>query len=98
MTEDGHEEPVRILRVDGDLRDLLAFSQAQVLPRPPPVGGPVDSVPGGEVRALQAFAAADIDDEGTGGGHGDGADAAGRLVVEERRPAAPVVVRPPDAT
>ena len=62
MAEDGDEEAVRIVRIDGDRRDLLAVAQAEVRPGLAGVGRFVDAVAGGEVGALQAFAAADVDD------------------------------------
>ena len=97
MSEHGDEQPVRIARVDDDLRDLLAVAQAQMRPRRAGVGGLVDAVAGGEVRPLQAFAAADVDDVRIGRRDRDGADRSGGLVVEDRRPRPAGVGRLPDA-
>ena len=97
MSEHGDEEPVGIARVDGDLRNLLAVAQAEMRPGLAGVGGFVDAVADGEVGPLQALAAADVDDVRIGGRDGDGADGAGRLVVEDRIPGAAVVGRLPDA-
>src|SRR5205085_11173958 len=91
--EHGHEQPVRILGVHRDLRDLPPVAQSEVAPGGATIGGLVDAVAGGEVGALQALAAADVEDVGFGGGDGDRAHGAGGLVVEDRRPGAPVVVR-----
>src|SRR5207253_5312140 len=55
MTEDRDEEAARILRVHGDLRDLLPVAQAEVLPGPARVDGLVDSVSGREIGPLQAL-------------------------------------------
>ena len=66
----------------------------QVLPR---VGGLVDAVAVGEIGPLQALAAADVDDVRVGRRDGEGADGAGRLVVEDRLPGAAVVGGLPDA-
>ena len=59
----------------------------------PRVGGFVDAVADREIRALEAFAAADIDDVRIGGRHRQRADGAGVLIVEDRFPDAPGVGR-----
>src|SRR5205823_1937375 len=97
MPEHGDEEAVGILRIDGDLRNLLALPKAKVLPAPPAVDGSVDPVSRGQVGPLQAFAAAHIDDVRVRKRDGDGADASRRLIVEDWRPRPAVVYRPPDA-
>jgi hypothetical protein len=71
---DGNEDGVGVAGVDGDLANLLAVSQTKVGPRLACVGGFVDAVAGGEVGAGEAFAAADVDEIGVGGGDGDGAN------------------------
>src|SRR5205807_9234897 len=70
---------------------------AKVRPRFAGVGGFVDAVAGGEVGTLQPFAAADVDHVWIGGRHGDGADRAGGLVVEEGEPDTPGVGALPHA-
>ena len=95
MAEDGDEDPVGVAGVDDDLRDLLGVAQAEVLPGLAAVGGPVDAVAGGEVGALEALAAAHVDHLRIRRRHGDGADRAGGLVVEDRRPDPAVVVALP---
>src|SRR6185369_1660443 len=92
VPEDGDEEAVRIVRIDGDHRDLLAVAQSEVRPGFAGIGRFVHAVAGGEVGTLQAFAAADVNDVGIGRRDGDGADRAGWLFVEDRRPDAAVVV------
>ena len=88
MPEHGDEQPVRVARVDDDLRDLLAVAQAEMRPGRAGVDRLVDAVAGGEVGPLQAFAAADVDDARIGRRDRDRADRAGGLVVEDRRPRA----------
>jgi hypothetical protein len=97
VAEDRHEEPLLVLRVHDDLRDLLAVAEAEVGPGPPAVPRAVDPVAGREVGPLHALPAADVDDVGVGGGDGDRADRAGGLVVEDRLPRPAVVGRLPDA-
>ena len=97
MAEDSDEQTVGVPRVDDDLRDLLAVSQAQVGPGLPGVGGLVDAVARGQIRPLQSLAAPDVDDVRVRRREGDGADRPARLVVEDREPGAPVVGRLPDA-
>src|SRR6185503_463532 len=70
MAQDRDEQTIGILRIDGDLRDLLAVAEAEARPRLARVGRLVDAVAGREVRTLQPFAAADINDVGVGRGHG----------------------------
>src|SRR5207237_419135 len=97
MAEGGDEEPIRILRVDGDHRDHLRVVQAEVRPRLAGVGRFIHAVTDGEVGTNYACAAADVDDVRVGGGDGDGADRAGALVIEERVPGRAVVGGAPDA-
>jgi hypothetical protein len=91
MAEDGDEEAIRIPRIDLDAGDLLAVAQAEMRPRLSGVGGLVHAVADRQIRALQPFAAADINDVGVREGHSNRPDRAGRLVVEDRRPRAPRV-------
>ncbi len=86
MAQRRDEQPIGILRIDGDVGNLLRVAQTEVRPRPPGVGRLVDAVAGREVGTMQAFAAADVDDVGVGGRNGDRADRPGRLVVEDRLP------------
>ena len=97
MAEDGDEELVGVARIDGDLRDLLAVAQAEVGPGFAGVGGFVEAIAGGEIGALEAFAAAGVDDVGIGGGDGERADGSGGLVVEDGVPGTAVVGGLPDA-
>src|SRR5258706_13488235 len=61
------------------------------------VGRFVDAVTDGKIGALQAFAAAGVDDVWIGRRHGDRADRAGGLIVEDRLPGVAVVGGFPDA-
>ena len=78
------EQPVRVPRVDRQLGNLLRIAQAEMRPCLAGIGGPVDAVADGEVRARQALAAPDIQDVRIGGRDGNPPDRSGRLVVEDR--------------
>ncbi len=93
MAEDRDEQPVRIGRVDDDLRDLLRIAQTEVRPVRPAVGRFVHPVADREIGALQPFAAAGVDRVGRGRRDRERADRCRRLIVEERRPGAPRVGR-----
>src|SRR5205085_11436663 len=97
MAEHGDEQTIGILRVNDDRADLLAVAQAEMLPRPARVGRFVNPITDRKVGALQAFAAADVDDFRVRWRDGNRPDRAGRLIVEDRLPGAPIVVRAPDA-
>ena len=97
MTERGDEQAIGILRIDGDLRNLLRIAEAQVRPRRAGVGRLVDAVADREVRARQPFAAADVEDVGIRRRNRHPANRSGRLVVEDRLPGAAGVVGLPDA-
>ncbi len=60
MPEHGHEQPVRISWIDGDLWNLLAIAQAKMRPGFAGVDGFVDAIADGKVGPLQAFAASDV--------------------------------------
>ena len=64
MTEDRHEDAVRVGRIDRDARDLLAIAQPEMLPRAPRIVRAIEAVAGGQIGALQSFAAAHVDDVG----------------------------------
>src|SRR5260370_40621378 len=88
MLLDGNEHAIRIFGIDEDCGDLLRIAETEVLPGPSGISRFVDAVAGGEVRALQPFAAAYVDDVGIGRRNGDGADRARVLIVEDRLPGA----------
>src|SRR5207249_2665721 len=77
-------------------RDLAPLVQAEMAPRPAAVGGLVDAVACGEVRPLEALAAADVDHVRARRSDGDRTDGAGRLIVEDRPPGPAVVLGLPD--
>ena len=85
------------VRIDFDIGDHLRIAQAQVRPGLAGVGGFVHAVASGQIGADDAGAGADIDHVGIGGRHGDGADGAGRLVIEQRNPGGAEVGGAPDA-
>src|ERR1700677_3141093 len=96
MALDGNEEAFGIVRIDDDVGDLLGVAEAEMRPGFSSIDGFVHAVPDGEVRALQTFAAANVDDVGIAGGDGDGADGARGLVVENWVPGVAEVVGLPD--
>ena len=97
MAEHRDEEPVRILRIDVDLRDHLALAQTEMRPRLAGVGRLVHAVARREIGANDARARADVDDVRIGRRDGDRADRSGRLLVEQRLPVRAVVGRAPHA-
>ena len=97
MAERRDEQPIRVARIDGDVGNLLRVAQPEMRPRLAGVGRLVDAVAGREVRPMEPFAAADVDDVGVRWRDRDGADRPGRLVVEDRLPGAAGVGRLPDA-
>ena len=97
MAEHGDEETVRILRVDDDLRNLLAVAKTEVRPGLARVGRFVDAVAGRQIRPLQPFPAADVNDVRIRRGHRQRADRSRRLIVEDRVPGDAVVGRLPHA-
>jgi len=97
MAFDGDEEAFGIIRIDDDRGDLLRVAQAEMRPGFSGVGGLVHAVADGEIRALQTFAAAHVDDVGIAGRDGDGADAPGGLIVKDGIPGVAKVVGFPDA-
>lgn len=75
--------------------DLLAVAQTNVLPGLARVGRLVHAVADGEVRLLEALAAADVEDARVGCRDGESADSGGRLIVEQRLRDAGVVAALP---
>src|SRR5439155_21912950 len=97
MAKHRREQAVRVARVNRERRYLLPVVEAEVSPSLAAVGGFVNAVANGEVGPLNTFAACDVNDVRVGRRDGDGADVLRRLVVEDGRPGAAVVVRYPDA-
>ncbi len=91
MAKDRDEQPIRVARIDDNLRNLLAVAQAQMRPSLPGIRRLVDSVARGQVGPWQTFAAADVDDIRIGGRDCNRADRSGRLVVKDRLPRPPVI-------
>src|SRR5205807_1606641 len=94
--KDRHEDPVGVVWIDEDRAELLAVPQPEMVPGLAAVGRFVNAVAGGEIGSLQTLATADVDDVGVGGRHGQRAHRAGRLVIEEGLPGAPVIGGLPD--
>ena len=86
MAERGDEDPIGILRIDRQLRNLLRVTQPEMDPGLAGVARTVDAVADRQVRPRQAFAAGDVDDVRVGRRDGDPADRAGRLILEDRLP------------
>src|SRR5271157_40477 len=81
------ENAVGVLGINQNCADLLGIAQPEMPPRLAAVDGFVHAVADGEIGPLrQPFAAADIEHVGVGGRHGDGADGAGGLVIENGPP------------
>src|ERR1022692_4468422 len=97
MAQHRDEQPVWIAWIDSDLRNLLPVAKAEVRPRLSGIRGFVNPVAYRKVRTLQTFAAPDINNVRIRRRNGDGANGAGRLIVEDRRPGAPVVIGLPYA-
>ena len=95
MAEHGREDSIGIARVDGERGNLQAVAQAEMSPRLSSVSRFVDSVSNREIWAMQAFAAANINDIGIGRSHRDSADGLRGFVIEDGCPGASVVVRSP---
>ena len=95
MPEHGRKQPIRIARIDGERRDLLAVAQAEMGPGLAGVDRLVNPVAYREVGAQQTLPAGDVDDIRIGRRDGDGPDRLRGLVVEDGPPRAAVVVRLP---
>src|SRR6185437_7697455 len=93
----GGKNLVRIFGIHGEFGNLLAVTQAEMRPGFAGVSGFVDAIAHGEIRAVQSFAAADIDDIGIRRRDGDRTDGTGGLVVKDGLPSASVIVGLPHA-
>src|SRR5712664_3270059 len=83
----GDEDAIWIFRIDENRGDLLGVAKVlHVRPGFSGVIGFIDSVAGGEVRALQSFAAANVNNARIGWRDGESADGAGGLFVEDGIP------------
>src|SRR5258708_7178095 len=97
MAERGNKEAIRIGGGNQDSGDLLRIAKAEMTPVLAAIVRFVHAVADGEVGTLESFAATNVEDVGVGGRDRDGANGAGRLLVEERLPGAAIVVGLPDA-
>src|SRR5712664_2054568 len=97
MSFGGNENAVGIFRIDEDRGDLLGVAEVlQMRPGFSGVGGFVNAIAGREIRALQTFATAGVNDVRIGWSNGQRADGAGGLVVEDRIPSVPEIGGLPD--
>src|SRR5437588_6869669 len=97
MTGDGDEKPIRISRIDRELRNLLSIAQSQMGPGFSGVSRFVDAVADGQIGSMQTFAAADVNHVWIRSRHGDGANRTGWLIIEDWLPGPPVIGRLEDA-
>src|SRR5579863_1919455 len=95
MAQHGGEDTIRIARIDRQRRNLLPVNQTEMSPGLARIRRFVDAIAYRKIGSVQSLAAADVNDVRIGGGHGDRTDRLRRLVVEDRVPRAPVVVRFP---
>src|SRR2546429_635312 len=98
MPQGRNKKAVRILRIDKNRGDLPCIAQPKVRPSFSRVSGFIDTVAGRQVRPLQTFPAADVNDIRVGRCHGQRPHRTGRLVVKNRIPGIPEVSGFPDAT
>ena len=96
MAERGCQQHVRVARIDQDLADLLGVLQPDGGPGGPAVGRAEHAFALGDIGAHVGLARADVDDVAIARGHGQGADGAHGLGVEDRGPGAARVVGAPD--
>src|SRR5260370_4555325 len=92
MSGRGNEESVGIVRVDGDLGNLLGIMHAEMRPGFAAVGGAVHAVADGEVGPVQSLTASNINDVRIGSRYGKRANRSGWLLIEDRGPSAGEVV------
>src|SRR5215472_452098 len=96
MTSDSDQQFVGITRINGNLRNLLSIAQAKVRPGLAAVSGFVDAVANRQIGPMQPLTTADINRVRIRQRNRNRADGPGRLLVEDRRPRAAVVVRLPN--
>ena len=92
-----HKYAIRIFRIDDDSGDLLRIVEAKVRPGLARVRGFVNPVADRKVRPLQSFPAAGVNNVGVRGRHGQSADRAGGLIIEDGIPCVAKIVGLPDA-
>ena len=97
MAEHRDEQPAWIARIDSNLRNLLPVAKAEVRPRLSGVRGFVNPVAYRKVRTLQTFAAPDVNNVRIRRRNRDRPNRSGRLIIEDRRPGAPIIVGLPHA-
>src|SRR6266852_1745738 len=93
----GDENAVGIFRVHDDRGNLLRVAKPEMRPRFSGISGVVKSVAGGQVRALQSFAAAHINNVRVGRRDRESADGTAGLLIENGIPRAAKIVGLPHA-
>src|SRR5438445_12155647 len=91
MSENGHEDAIRIARIDSNVRDLLCILEAELGPSLAGVSGYVDPVADGEIGTMQPFTTADVDDVACARRHGERPAGPRRQSGDHRSPCAPGV-------
>src|SRR3982751_5785387 len=97
MTRDRDENGVCVSGVDYDLRNLLAVAQTEMRPGPSRICRFVDAVADGQVGTLQTFTTSHINNVWIRWGHGNRADRARRLIVEDWIPRLAIIIGLPHA-
>src|SRR5256714_9641450 len=97
MALHGDKEAIRILGIDNNVSDLLRVAQSEVRPGLASIGGLIHAIACSQIRALQAFPAADVNYVGVGRCDGDGADRTSFLVVKNGFPGVASIGGLPDA-
>src|SRR5215813_1428972 len=98
MSKHSREDLVRIAWIYRQSRNLLAIPQPKMGPCLSGVRRFVDAVADGEIGSVQPLSATDVNDIWIGCRHRDRANGLCRLLIENRIPSAPIVVRLPHAT
>src|SRR5215469_13811337 len=95
MPSDSDQQFVGITRINGNLRNLLRIAQAKVRPGLAAVRGLVDAVANRQIRPMQPLPAADINRVRIRQRNRNRPDGSSRLLIEDWRPRATVIVRLP---
>src|SRR5579864_8441033 len=97
MSQDCSEKSVRISRIHGQRRNLLAIAQSEVCPALSGIAGFVNSIAHGKIGAVQTFAGAHVHEFRIRGSYRDRADGLGWLAIKDRDPGTAVVVTLPNS-
>src|SRR5258708_38108253 len=98
MSGDRDKQFVRVARINGNLRNLLAIAQSEMRPSFSRISGLVNAIANGEIGPLQSFTAADINNVWIGKSNSHSSNRAGWLLIEDGSPSGPVIGGLPHAT